>query len=85
MSLDAKFPCPGVLPVCLGRRHRGDRRWGRAELRDGCQALVLGRMSQIRLRSFKPIQTGMRLDCSPIQAIFQAQEKIEILIFFAFG
>jgi hypothetical protein len=39
----------------------------------------------LRLRWFKPIQTGMRLDCSPIQAIFQAQEKIEILIFSAFG
>jgi hypothetical protein len=39
-------------------------------------------MYPVRPRSFLPNQARLRLDWSPIQVIFQAQEKIRILIFF---
>jgi hypothetical protein len=38
-------------------------------------------IAHIRPRSFLPNQARLRLDWSPIQVIFQAQEKIRILIF----
>jgi hypothetical protein len=38
--------------------------------------------NHVRLRSFLPNQARLRLDWSPIQIIFQAQGKIQILIYF---